>query len=74
MRKMLREQPELSPSSSSEDHVDLQNGLDYTAPQVERSLFTVRTVAGDMHGEIQGGDHYSYGKGRPALIVSSTSW
>jgi len=75
MRKMLRGQSEFSPSSSeAEDHGDLQNGFDYTAQQVERSLFTVRTVAGDMHEEIQGGDHYSYEKGRPALIVSSTSW
>lgn len=81
MRKLLKEhrgQPVLLPSSSSvneaEDQVDLQNGLDYIVPQVERSLFTVRTVAGDTDGEIQGGDHYSYEKGRPALIVSSTSW
>lgn len=76
MRKLLKEKPVLLPSSSrvneAEDQVDLQNG--YDTPQVERSLFTVRTVAGDTDGEIQGGDHYSYEKGRPALIVSSTSW
>ena len=62
MRKVLKEQrgqPVLLPSSSSvneaEDHADIQNGLDYSVPQVQRSLFTVRTVAGDR--EIQGGNH-----------------
>lgn len=42
--------------------------------RVERSLFTVHTTAGDIDGEISGGDHCSYEEGRPALIVSSTSW
>ncbi|KAG0614210.1 hypothetical protein M758_6G159000 [Ceratodon purpureus] len=79
VRKVLKEkrgQPVLLPSSSdaNEDNVDLQNGFDYTVPKVQRSLFTVHKVAGDTDGEIQGGDHYSYEEGRPALIVSSTSW
>ena len=76
MRKLLKRKSVLLPTSSyvneADDQVDLQNSCD--APQVERSLFTVRAVAGDTDGEIQGGDHYSYEKSRPALIVSSTSW
>lgn len=78
MLKEQRGQPRLLASSSSvneaEDQVDFHNGLDHTVSQVQRSLFTVRTVVGDTDGEIQGGDHYSYEEGRPALIVSSTSW
>lgn len=47
-------------------------------PNVNKcTLFTVHTVADDTEGgqgEIIEGDQYSYQDGRPALIVSSTSW
>jgi len=49
----------------------------YEVPYVCHTLFTSYTKGGDMDGawkEIQEGDCYSYREGRPALIVSSTSW
>jgi len=55
-----------------------RQGLDYVVPNVNKcTLFTVHTVADDTdggQGEIFEGDQYSYRDGRPALIVSSTSW
>lgn len=54
-----------------------RQGLDYVVPNIRLTLFTNHTVVDDIDGaqtEIHEGDHYSYREGRPALIVSSTSW
>lgn len=50
---------------------------DYVVPSVHHTLFTSHTMVEGIEGdtvEIVEGDLYSNREGRPALIISSTSW
>ncbi|KAL3689611.1 hypothetical protein R1sor_015920 [Riccia sorocarpa] len=66
-----------SKGDKSGEHRGLLQG-DYILPNVHHTILTshtiVESVEGDTTTEITEGDMYSYREGRPALIVSSTSW
>lgn len=50
---------------------------DYVLPNVHHTILTSHTMVEGSEGdtsEIMEGDMYSYRDGRPAVIVSSTSW
>ncbi|KAL2631705.1 hypothetical protein R1flu_016391 [Riccia fluitans] len=52
-------------------------GGDHILPNVDYTILTSHTMVESVEGdlaEIMEGDMYSYRDGRPALIVSSTSW